>query len=485
MPSTISRSMIWPALLDVTRQREALGGAASAAPSTDRRTEFDRDYDRSLFAAATRRLQDKAQVFPLERNDSVRTRLTHSLEVSTIARQLAGNVAQWLLDEGRIDSPQAAQAIEAIAATAGLLHDLGNPPFGHSGEAAIRSWFVRRADDLHDPATGESFASLPAQHRQDFLRFEGNAQTLRLVSKLQVLADFHGLNLTVGTLSALAKYVARSDEADPGAADHARSKPGHFASENDLVACVRDRAGTGAARHPVTYLVEAADDIVYSIIDLEDGVKKGVLDWTTLVDELRAQSDGAAALEECIGRAVRRVETSPMTLAGRARDEAHAAALRTAVISRTVDAAARTFIERYDAIMAGMYADELVQDGAAAPIVRACKMTGRRHVYGAADVTRLEIMGHKVLHDLMDLFWEAASTFEPSWLDARGHVRASTHAAKVYAMLSTNYRTVFEHALEAGAMPPLYCRLQLVTDHIAGMTDSYACTLHRQVTNAM
>jgi dGTPase len=241
--------MNWTNLLNANRRRQttSLG---------DHRIEFERDFDRSVFSTPVKRLQDKAQVFPLEPHDAVRTRLTHSLEVSSVARGLATRTAKWLLDEGEI-SVGMDRAIEAIAATCGLIHDLGNPPFGHAGEDAIRSWFKReeRQQFLRESLKSE-------QQIQDFLKFEGNAQSLRLVATLQVLADYSGLNLTFGTLSALAKYVASSDRANPDATNRAWRKPGFFSSESHIVQQIREATGTGDARNPICYLVEAADDIV-------------------------------------------------------------------------------------------------------------------------------------------------------------------------------------------------------------------------------
>ena len=257
--------MDWKTLLCKDRPR----------PSTslgDHRAQFERDFDRTIFSTPVKRLQDKAQVFPLEPHDAVRTRLTHSLEVSSVARGLGIAVGKWLLDE-RLIEPGMERSVEAISATCGLIHDLGNPPFGHSGEEAICHWFDSRfgRSGLGGALHGNS------QLIQDFLRFGGNAQSLRLLTKLQILADYNGLNLTFGTLSASCKYIAPSHESgDKG--NHAKSKPGYFASENGVVKQIRERTGTGDARNPITYLVEAADDIVYSVADIEDAVKKGVLD---------------------------------------------------------------------------------------------------------------------------------------------------------------------------------------------------------------
>lgn len=181
--------MDWPRLLSVERRRQ------TTRPQDPRR-EFERDFDRAVFSTPVKRLQGKAQVFPLDPNDTIRTRLTHSLEVSSVARGLAGRIAEWLHGTGQIE-PEMIRSIEAIAATCGLVHDLGNPPFGHAGENAIRSWFQQECGK-------ELVATLrdkKEQFGQDFLKFEGNAQSLRLVATLHVLADYKGLNFTFGTLT--------------------------------------------------------------------------------------------------------------------------------------------------------------------------------------------------------------------------------------------------------------------------------------------
>jgi dGTPase len=251
--------------------------------SEDKRCEFERDFDRAIFSTPVKRLQDKAQVFPLDPNDAVRTRLTHSLEVSSVARDLGIAIGAWLNEEKHI-KPHMQRWIETICATCGLIHDLGNPPFGHAGEKAIQEWFQLRFDknELTDICSD-------SQQLQDFLRFDGNAQSLRLVTKLQILVDFNGLNLTFGTLSASCKYIARSNETSKE--DHARKKPGYFKSEEDIVTNIRENTGTDEARNPLTFLIEAADDIVYSVADVEDAVKKGVLSWQTIRKYLEKLSD--------------------------------------------------------------------------------------------------------------------------------------------------------------------------------------------------
>src|SRR5262249_21123720 len=158
----------------------------------------------------------------------------------------------------RLD-PTMRDSIPLVAATCGLIHDLGNPPFGHAGELAISSWFQ---DRLNDDA--KFLDELNDQQRQDFLKFEGNAHTLRIVSQLFLLADHYGLNYTCGTLAAARKYLPPSNAT--GSA-HSASKPGYFASEEKVIQILESKTGVSTARHPIAFLVEAADDMVYSVVD--------------------------------------------------------------------------------------------------------------------------------------------------------------------------------------------------------------------------
>jgi dGTPase len=258
------------------------------------------------------------------------------LEVSSVARGLVTKVCkEFLLPKRHIKDGQDRQ-IEAIAATCGLIHDLGNPPFGHSGEDAIQEWFKKNFKD-------EDLRKLLDNREElvnDFLLFEGNAQTLRIVAKLQVLADFEGLNLTFGTLSALCKYTASSVEAGKSD-DHAKSKTGYFTSEKDRVQKVRDKTGTGDSRNPITFLVEAADDIVYSVADIEDGVKKRILSWGQLCHLLQhAPEAGAAAQTVETVLAIKKSILAPSPNPDDLPDDVHCAAFRTAVIAVLVKAAA-------------------------------------------------------------------------------------------------------------------------------------------------
>jgi dGTPase len=438
----------------------------------DHREQFERDFDRTIFSTPVKRLQDKAQVFPLEPHDAIRTRLTHSLEVSSVARGLAIAVGKWLLD-GKLIEPGMERSIEAISATCGLIHDLGNPPFGHSGEDAIRHWFRERfkPEDLSDHLGGKD------QLIQDFLQFEGNAQSLRLLTKLQILVDFNGLNLTFGTLSASCKYTVPSHESGDNG-NHAKSKPGYFASENAIVQQIREKAGTGDARNPLTYLVEAADDIVFSVADIEDAVKKGVLAWSTVEDDLK--KIGHPTVVDSLN-GMRRIlkagsNKEPEDLPG----DIYASAFRTSTIGIVVRSVVKEFQKQYGEIMAGRYTRELFKECEAAPLVEKLKELGRTRVYCTPSNLKLELMGRRVICDLMDIFWEGAQV-----LPADGSLPKTTKfPGKVCALLSENYRRVFCHSVKTmRELPEQYHRFQLVTDYVCGMTDTFAKRLHAELMN--
>ncbi len=460
--------MNWKQLLNPNRPRPS-----SLGP--DHREQFERDYDRAIFSTPVKRLQDKAQVFPLEPHDAVRTRLTHSLEVSAVARGLAISIGKWLLERNHIEMGMERQ-IEAIAGTCGLIHDLGNPPFGHAGEDAIREWFKKRgAAKLREELKGDE------QRVQDLLQFEGNAQTLRLVSKLQLLADFNGLNLTFGTLSAACKYVAASNEAKKDHHDHARTKPGFFSSENNLIKKIREQTGTGDSRNPITFLVEGADDIVYSVADIEDGIKKGIISWSEveyiLLQEGKTDTNETAkkvlALKDIILKAGR--DSVPNNLS----NDVHGSAFRTASISILVPDAVATFKKRYAEIMAGTYYGELVGDGDCKAYINTLKKIGRSRVYCTHSTLKLELMGRAIIHDLLDLYWEGAEK-----LATDGSVQTKNFAGRAGALLSPNYREVFCHfALADGGAKDWYHRYLLVTDQVCGMTDTFAKRLHAELNN--
>ncbi len=443
-------------------------------PDVDR-TEFEKDLSRVVFSTPVRRLQDKTHVFPLEPHDSVRTRLTHSLEVSSVARDLSQAAIRRL---GERIPQQYALTISTIAASSALLHDVGNPPFGHAGERAIQDWFrAKLREDSRftgifvEKTNSGSLTWLPAA--QDFLRFDGNAQMMRLAGRLQVLSAHNGLNLTFGTLSAACKYVVAARDTNPER--HEFSKPGFFETERELVEMVQDETGTGVARNPITYLVEAADDIVNVCIDLEDGIRKRIFRWDEMIEELeRSGASGG-------GVALKREAESFACQSGFATDDVFAQAFRSRLMARLIPAVLTEFQTSYGAIMEGNYGWELVRRSDAAVLYNACKEVVKRRIFSSAEVLKLEIMGRRVIHDLLDLYWEGASI---------GNRDEKGFSAKLYSLLSDNYRQAFEQDLARhyptleGPAKQHYLRLRLVCDQVAGMTDAFAVRQHKSLMNA-
>ena len=459
--------MEWSRLLSCRR------AGPSDFPDRDR-TEFEKDLSRVVFSTPVRRLQDKTHVFPLEPHDSVRTRLTHSLEVSSVARDLSQAAIRRL--EDRIPR-QYAHAISTIAASAALLHDVGNPPFGHAGERAIQDWFRQK---LGEDKNFEGIFAEKTNSRltwlapaQDFLQFDGNAQMMRLAGRLQVLSEHNGLNLTFATLSAACKYVVAARDTAPHR--HESSKPGFFETERELVEQIQAETGTGVARNPIVYLVEAADDIVNVCIDLEDGIRKRIFRWDEMIEELeRGGASGEAA-------SLKREAETLAGASGFAADDVFAQAFRTKLMARLIPAVLTEFQNSYDPIMCGEYGYELVRRSDAAGLYNACKAVVRKRIFSSAEVLRLEVMGRRVIHDMLDLYWEGVSLVDG---DEKGF------SAKLYSLLSDNYRQAFEQDLTRsyptldGPTKRPYLRLRLVCDQVAGMTDAYAVRQHRSLMNA-
>jgi dGTPase len=424
----------------------------SGSSSGDARSQFQRDHDRLIFSTAFRRLQDKTQVFPLDPNDGVRTRLTHSLEVSAVARGLSRRAASWLKEKKQVSAEQE-QMIPDICETAGLAHDMGNPPFGHYGEQVIRNWCAKKI--------GDKASDCP--ELDDFKYFQGNVQTVRLLANLPTGTHPKGYNFTAATLSTCCKYIA--DRKTVRENKEAKHKLGFLASEQEVIQWCREKTGTGDARHPLTYLVEAADDIVYSIADMEDAIRKGHLRFDEVkgaLKEIEKSDVCAGGILEMHGRLEGRILNGG--------ESALAACLRTAVISKLVDAADTEFRKRFDAIAKGEFSKELLDCSEGRNVVQQLKRL-IKPVFASREVTSLELMGKHVLWELMDVYWEGA-VFQIDDKDG---------CEKAAQLLSPNYVSI---AKENDKMCRMYRKLQLVVDQVSGMTDTFAKRTHAELFNA-
>ena len=290
--------MEWTTLLAGQRARTT---STRHAAGRDTRSEFEKDYHRIIGSASFRRLQDKTQVFPLDKSDFIRTRLTHSLEVSSIAKSLGQMISQDIIRSKRDPQfdIQMQEDVCNILQCAGLIHDIGNPPFGHFGETAIREWFAMHLPKLMykgKPVT----QYLNKQMLADFYNFEGNAQALRLLTKLHFLIDENGMNLTYALLDTIVKYPVPSTQIDEDSGDVRTKKMGYFLAEQELYRKIATETGTVGTRHPLTYILEAADDIAYSTADIEDAFKKGCISYVELLYELEQYEKKASEREKAL-----------------------------------------------------------------------------------------------------------------------------------------------------------------------------------------
>jgi dGTPase len=448
--------------------------------TADRRTPFEHDYDRLLFSTPVRRMADKTQVFPLDRNDSVRTRLTHSHEVSNLARSIGNRLVRT--QRGIFGDDDADSAAPVILAAIGLAHDLGNPPFGHQGENAVRRWFKEKRDEVFVFDGGELSDNLA----QDFLNFEGNAQTLRLVTRLQVSSGEFGLDLTAATLASLMKYTVPAHRAGKAASRPMAStkKVGYLSSEESIVALIRAYTGLSEGqRHPLTWLMEACDDIAYSVLDIEDAIKKAIVSPEDVLAYLRRivrKGRNEAKENEYLAILVTQLDSDFARADEHRRPskagEIKASYLRARLIETLITGAAGAFVSARDDIFGHKREASLLEDGSAwSEIYNDLKSFSRTYAFNHPAVLRTELQGSVALSRLLDWFWDAIKLRED--LYKPGSQRKTAFTAYAYSLISDNYRCIFEEWNSAFPLPLRYFELQLLTDMVSGMTDGFAMQL--------
>lgn len=466
--------MQWNELLLDSRRKPKKTKSPSSALG---RADIERDFDRVLFLAPTRRLADKTQVFPLEQNDSVRTRLTHSFEVSNLARSIAIQLVfenkEKIFDEHSESGRCIERDIPALLATIGLAHDLGNPPFGHQGEKAIQSWFNENQKYFENDGVLEP-------EFDDFLNFDGNAQTIRLLTKLQILNDQYGLNLTYATLAALIKYPQSSKYIKERKKDKIEltwKKHGYFESEAEIIKDVWNKTGLAeGVRHPLTYIMEACDDIAYSVLDAEDIVKKGLASFYDLVNHLECHANGCPIIEKLIiqikkdNDEFRKENLSPAEL-----NDVSMQKFRVFAIGALQSNVLKTFIDNKDKFMDSTAPQkDLMSLSAANELCSVLKDFDFKWGYQNKSVLKLELSGHNYIQELMDMLWIGIHG-----QTTQAYKSDTPFGKYAYQKISENYRRVFED--ESNKMSLRYKEAQLLTDAISGMTDSYLIKLHSEL----
>ena len=469
--------MEWSKLLSPERERKSISDRTPRQTLTDLRSEFEKDYHRIIGSASFRRLQDKTQVFPLDKSDFIRTRLTHSLEVSSFAKSLGQNIGENILTYRKDEkfTMQMKEDICNILQCAGLIHDIGNPPFGHFGEIAIRDWFRRNLDKLE--FKGQKISEvLPEAMREDLYHFEGNAQALRLVTKLHYLVDERGMNLTYALLGTMLKYPVSSMEIREESDDIKEKKLGYYQADRRIFAAIQEATGTNGKRHPLAFILEAADDIAYKTADIEDAFVKGFLSYHTICEELKTLH----ASEEGEFDPLEKLEELYMTAKERGEENPEEYAIKNWIVrvqSFLIRCATLGFTSNYREIMDGTYQKDLFWGTAAEELMFLLGDMAHRRVFTSYQIYKMEVIESTILNYLMDRFMKAAIYYDVK--DAKMDVLDE----RFVSFISDNYKRAYHyHSQGKSEEEKLYLRLLLVTDDICGMTDSYAKRLYQELT---
>lgn len=479
----------WGKLLSTKRERDS---GRKMNEQYVARNEFEADYDRIVGSSSVRRLQDKAQVFPLQEDDVARTRLTHSIEVSAMARSMGKAVGRELEKKDKSFTAEYTDQLAALLQVSGLIHDLGNPPFGHYGETVIQQWFAKWF------ANTELLSTYPLvlteQERNDFLYFDGNVQNLRIVSKLQTQNDTYGANFTYATLGTIMKYPWPSNQKNVN-----KKKFGYFKSEEDLAQDIRKTLGLAdMVRHPATYLLEAADDIIYLCDDIEDGVKKGYINWSFEYEKAKKHlSEKSNDLKKLFTD----IDNKSIDPRMDAREQVTAKVrnFRNMVQSYLFKQCIREFTGHYDYIMVNEAKPEYELLHCEGELIKELQRITKENCFACREVLELELEGDRDISTLLDIFANVLVKHSgEELLDTR------TYAGKVFALISPNFvfRALYNHATpemiegeqkdrekdlrkhitEKLDQLSRYDRLHIATDFISGMTDSYAVQVYQVLT---
>ena len=428
------------------------------------RTEYERDYDRIIFSSAFRRLQNKTQVFPLPKHIFVHNRLTHSLEVASVARSLGKVIGEHIAGLPGVKTDKEARAfykdhLKSVIAAGALAHDLGNPAFGHSGEEAISKYFMENKDkSLKKKFSPDEWS--------DLTHFEGNANALRILTRQYNGRLVGGYRLTYSTLASILKYPCASRQSQGKKGPLHLKKYGYFQTEKEVFNDVARATGMrpdpknkGAYfRHPFVYLVEAADDICYTIIDFEDAHRLKILSTDQVVN---------AFLEIARICEPEKYERTVATSNDLMDDPNECIAyLRAKSIHFLTMAAAKEFVDNMDAIAAAKYSGSLCDNlEKLKPILKEIEKVSYEKIYNHTSVAKIELAGFQIMSTLVEKFVEAALTEKDK--------RIKRHN-KILELLPVQHG--FKETDSA------YVKAMCIIDYIAGMTDLYALELYNNIT---
>ncbi|MDI9802076.1 dGTPase [Citrobacter koseri] len=469
---------------------------------------FESDRGRIINSPAIRRLQQKTQVFPLERNAAVRTRLTHSMEVQQVGRYIAKEILSRLkelklLEQYGLD--ELTGPFESIVEMSCLMHDIGNPPFGHFGEAAINDWFRQRlhpADAESQPLSDdrcavaalrlregeESLNDIRRKVRQDLCHFEGNAQGIRLVHTLM------RMNLTWAQVGGILKYTRPAwwRGETPATHRYLMKKPGYYLSEAPYIERLRKELALAPySRFPLTWIMEAADDISYCVADLEDAVEKRIFSVEQLYHHLYeawGHHEKGSLFTQVVENAWEKSRSNSLS---RSTEDQFFMYLRVNTLNKLVPYAAQRFIDNLPQIFDGSFNHALLEDASSfSQLLELYKNVAIKHVFSHPDVEQLELQGYRVISGLLEIYQPLLrmSLVDFRELVEKERVKRFPIESRLFQKLSTRHRLAYVEAVsklspEAPEYSTLeyYYRCRLIQDYISGMTDLYAWDEYRRL----
>ncbi len=452
---------------------------------------LESDRGRIINSPSLRRLQQKTQVFPLERNATVRSRLTHSLEVQQNGRYIVQSIYKKLNNKAKdygLDGGQ--QAITSLVEMACLLHDIGNPPFGHFGEQVISGWFTGYlAHEGHWPQTDDANDALKNTMKRDLSHFEGNAQAIRLTARLE------RMNLSYAQTAAILKYSRSNAETADKHLDYVQKKAGYYLSEQTFISDMWQAVSAQPGhRYPFTYLMEAADDIAYCLADIEDAVEKGIMPLAYLIELIVAayqalegdankpflgqQPDHLMSLQSVLDKAYQ--DSQQVSINS---NQAFFIKIRVPIIHYLVNHAAQQFVEHIEAIYHGNYNQALLEDSSEAHrLLKTFKQVGLKHVYCHNEVQRLELQGQQIITGILDhnasLLKLPTEEFQKLLSDGK-----LTTQRLLINRMDPNHLKAYQLAMQDvdanHSLWDFYHRCRLLQDHVSAMTDHSAYDEYR------
>ena len=438
----------------------------------NRYEEFSSDRSHIVFCSSFRRMMQKAQVFSLETNSSVRNRLTHSLEVADIGKTLVQKIGSKLIDKKLADIDDI-RCMETIVENACLIHDIGNPPFGHFGEEAIKRWCIDRCMAIFNKRDNNlPLNDISEEGLKDLEVFDGNPQGFRIVTKLHAELDTYGLNLTYATLLSSLKYPCSTEEERK---EFGYKKIGIFRSEKDIYSQIcEDTKHQYGKRFFLVYLMELADDICYCTSDISDAFEKNIIESRFFKNEFGRILNEFNEKDLCKEFMA---EKSPI---GNFSKE-----ISIPLCKKCIESAAQYFVDNLESYITGdgKELSECIKEQA---LLKGLKVFSKRHIYTNQEVQRIEIAGHKVVYELLEHFGKilqlTKDDFEYFYKNRENKKNGGIDMEwRIFNQLSPRMLEAYKNSLKKSSKDEWFLRCRFIVDYISGMTDQSALQLYQNV----